>query len=34
MYAAMKDVYDEQALARSPIFHWHQQFMEGGPLHH
>ncbi len=25
----MKEVYDEQTLARSTIFYWHQQFMQG-----
>ncbi len=29
MYAAMKEVYGEQTLARSTIFHWHQQFTQG-----
>ncbi len=25
----MKEAYGEQALARSTIFHWHQQFTQG-----
>ncbi len=29
MYAAMKEMYGEQTLARSTIFHWHQQFTQG-----
>ncbi len=29
MYAAMKEAYGEQTLARSTIFHWHQQFTQG-----
>ncbi len=28
-YAAMKEVYGEQTLTRSTIFHWHQQFTQG-----
>ncbi len=29
MYAAMKEAYSEQTLARNTIFHWYQQFMQG-----
>ncbi len=29
MYAAMKEMYGEQTLARSTIFCWHQQFTPG-----
>ncbi len=28
-YAAMNEAYGEQILARSTIFHWHQQFTQG-----
>ncbi len=28
-YAAMKEVYGEQTLTCSTIFHWHQQFTQG-----
>ncbi len=28
-YATMKEAYSEKTVARSNIFHWHQQFMLG-----